>query len=281
MTIMPELPEVETIRLQLERKLPGLTVKNISVRTAKSFHGNPKSLTGKKITGLKRFGKVLVIDFSGNLSVAIHLKLTGRMVYQEKDKKAAGWDVNYPTDLHTRVIFEFTSGDHLYFHDVRMFGWMQLFPSDKADRMPYLSKLGPEILKDVKEEELKKIFSKGNRPVKIILMDQEKVAGIGNIYANESLWCAKINPKTKANKLLNGQIVKLFKCLEAILKQAIRWKGASDNNYRDAFGQKGEVQEHFNVYSRENTPCPRCRSLIKRFVLGGRGTFFCPSCQPL
>lgn len=276
---MPELPEVETIRLELRSRLPGETVKNVSVAAAKSFHGNSKSLIGKKIIGLRRFGKVLVIDFSGNLSLAIHLKLTGRVIYQEKEKKPSGWDADYPTDSHTRVVIDFTSGDHLYFHDVRLFGWMEIFPSDKVENMPYLAKLGPEIMSGVKERELGEILAKSSRPVKLVLMDQEKVAGIGNIYANEGLWCAKINPKTKASKLSKDEVAKLYDCLEKILKQAIVWHGASENNYRDAFGVKGEVQDHFKAYSREGETCSRCKTPIKRIALGGRGTFFCPKCQ--
>lgn len=276
---MPELPEIETIRLQLDKVLPGLTVKNIEVKKAKSFVGNFKDLTGKKIKSLRRFGKVLVIDFSDNISIAVHLKLTGRLVFQVKDKALKDWDVDYPDNIHTRVIFTFTSGDHLYFHDVRMFGWIVQFQTDKASQMPYLSKLGPEILKEVKGSEFEKILKGSSRPVKIILMDQEKMAGIGNIYANEGLWCAKINPKTKGASLTKAQIDTLYDCLAKILKQAILWKGASDNNYRDAFGQKGEVQNHFKAYSREGEPCSRCQTPIKRFVLGGRGTFWCQVCQ--
>jgi len=117
------------------------------------------------------------------------------------------------------------------------------------------------------------------RPVKLVLMDQENIAGVGNIYANESLWCAKVHPQTRASYLNRSQAIELFACLEKILKQAIKWQGASENNYRDAFGQKGEVQEHFQAYEREGEPCARCGTLIKKLMLGGRGTYFCPHCQ--
>lgn len=281
---MPELPEVETIKLQLSTVLPGLTIKDVEVRSKKIFPGDPKKIIGKKVVKLRRFSKALVIDLNGGVSLVVHLKMTGQLVFdsdkrQVKKQDQIKWDTDYPTDKHTHVVITFTNGDKLYFNDLRKFGWMQIFDSNKVEEIPYVKKLGPEFLKDLKFEQFALILGKSNKPIKLVLMDQEKMGGLGNIYANDGLWCAKIDPREKANKLKSDEVKKLFNCLEKILKQAIIWKGASDNNYRDAFGQKGDVQNHFLVYNRQNSPCQRCGTAIKKMSLGGRGTYYCPECQ--
>lgn len=278
---MPELPEVETIRRQLSSVLVGLKIKSVEAKVKRVFPGDPKKIIGRTVKGLRRYSKVVVIDLDGGLSLVIHLKMTGRLVYQAKSDKhnSKNWDIDYPTDKHTHVIISFTDGSRLFFNDVRKFGWIQIILTGKVEELPYIKKLGPEFFRNLNFKEFSAIIKAATRPIKMVLMDQEKLAGVGNIYANESLWCAKINPKIKAAKLSAEQITVLFKCLEDILRQAIKWQGASDNNYRDAFGSKGEVQEHFNVYNRLDHPCPRCKTPIKKFTLGGRGTYWCPKCQ--
>lgn len=282
---MPELPEVETVRLQLSSVLVGKMIKSIEVRKSKLWQGDQARAIGKKIIGLRRYSKLLVIDLSGRLSLAIHLKLTGRLVYQElksqnsMTKRKAEQKISYPTDKHTHVVITFGDSSKLYFHDLRQFGYIQVVGSEDVENLPYIKTLGPEFFRNLDLASFRKIVKKGTQPIKLILMDQHKLAGIGNIYANESLWCAKIHPKTKSSTVSNSQITSLFNCLEKILKQAIVWKGASDNNYRDAFGEKGQVQDHFSAYNREGEPCPRCRTSIAKLTLGGRGTYYCPRCQ--
>ena len=280
---MPELPEVETIRLQLSSVLVGKAIKGIEVRKAKLWRGDQNKVIGKKIVKLRRYSKLLVIDLTDGLSLAIHLKLTGRLVYEEfkvkSEKLKVNWDINYPTDKHTHVVITFSDNSKLYFHDLRQFGYIQVVGSDAVESLPYVSSLGPEFFRNLDLATFAEIIKKGSRPIKLILMDQQKLAGVGNIYANEGLWCAKIYPKRQANALSDEQIAGLFHCLAKIIKQAIVWKGASDNDYRDAFGGKGEVQEHFNVYNREGRSCSRCQTPIKKITLGGRGTYYCPNCQ--
>ncbi|MFZ5845031.1 MAG: bifunctional DNA-formamidopyrimidine glycosylase/DNA-(apurinic or apyrimidinic site) lyase [Patescibacteria group bacterium] len=273
---MPELPEVETIRLQLSSVLVGKTIKSIEVRKAKLWRGDRAWVIGKKIVRLRRYSKLLVIDLTDNFSLAIHLKLTGRLVYE---KLKVSWDVDYPTDKHTHIVIAFSDRSKLYFHDLRQFGYIQVVESNTVESLPYVSSLGPEFFRNLDLGTFTKIIKKGTRPVKLVLMDQQRLAGVGNIYANESLWCAKIYPKRRANALSDEQIAGLFHCLEKIFKQAIVWKGASDNDYRDAFGEKGHVQEHFNVYNCEGKPCGRCQTPIKKITLGGRGTYYCSNCQ--
>lgn len=279
---MPELPEVETIRIQLSSVLVGKTIKSVEVRKAKLFRGDQAKVLGKKIVGLRRYSKLLVLDLTGDVSLAIHLKMTGRLVYSSQfivHSKKIKPEMDYEKDKHTHIVIHFTDGSKLYFHDLRQFGFMQVLSTNLVENLSYVKSLGPEFLYNLTREQFKNILGRSNRPVKLVLMDQTKFAGVGNIYANEGLWCAKINPKAKANTLSQSQIISLFNCLEKILKQAIKWKGASDNSYRDAFGDKGEVQEHFKVYAREGQPCPRCRQPVRKMMLGARGTYWCSKCQ--
>lgn len=280
---MPELPEVETIRLQLSKVLIGKTVKDIGVRKPKMFRGDKKFILGKKIIKIRRYSKLLVFDFNDSYSLAVHLRMTGRLVFEKADgkivKEKINWEINYESDKHTHIIIYFTDKSKLYFNDLRQFGFMQVLLTSKVEDIPYVKTLGPEFFRNLDETKFIELVKKGTRPIKLLLIDQQKVAGIGNIYANESLWCAKINPKIKANQLAKNKVTELFNCLEKVMRQAIVWGGASDNDYRDAFGQKGEVQEHFEVYNREGEPCHRCKTPVTKISLGGRGTYFCPACQ--
>ncbi len=286
---MPELPEVETIRLQLNSILSGLIVKDVQVLQPKSFIGSKEDITGEKITGLRRFAKILVLDFKNGLSLAIHLKMSGQLVYRGK-KQPKNLNISDPLlqllpNRHTRVIIGFSNGDRLFFNDLRIFGWMRIVKTQNlAGNYLYLEdmikNLGPEPFRDLTEEMFRKILKSSNKPVKVVLMDQEKISGVGNIYANDSLFLSGIHPKERANKLSGNQAIKLYNNLLKVLRDGIKWGGASRNNFRDAFGEMGKVQEHFYVYSREKEKCIRCGEIIKKIKLGGRGTFFCPVCQP-
>lgn len=283
---MPELPEIETVRSQLATVLPGQTVASIEVRTPKVIQGDIQKLVGEKVTKLRRYGKMLVVDFSHEFSLAIHFKMSGRLVYDNAKLPTLNpdWDVQYSSDRHTHLIIHFKNQAKLYYHDYRRFGWVKLIKTSDIEKMSYVTKLGPEFFRNLTEKQFIETLGKNRRPVKLVLMDQETMAGIGNIYANDSLWCAKIYPKTKANAITTAQAKTLFACIEKNMKQAIKWGGASENAYRDAFGLKGQVQEHFSVYAREGEPClsPACRQAgvkIQKFMLGSRGTFICPNCQ--
>ncbi|MBI2029804.1 DNA-formamidopyrimidine glycosylase [Candidatus Gottesmanbacteria bacterium] len=278
---MPELPEVETLRLQLNPILKGQVISKLEILNKKTFHGDPKLIINRKITGISRFAKVLVFE-TKDVAIAIHLKMSGRLIYrgkkQPKNLKIDDIELKKLPNSHTRVTFHFKSGDILYFTDQRKFGWIKLL--DRVKREALKEKLGIEpFSKNFNVENLYKITSKINRPIKVVLMDQSLISGIGNIYANDGLFCAKIHPKTKAKDLDKKQIQKLHECLLMVLKNGIKYKGASENLFRDAFGQKGELQNYFYVYAREGKPCKVCRTPIVKFRLGGRGTFFCPKCQ--
>lgn len=278
---MPELPEVETLRLQLSKLLVDLVIEKIEVLKKKSFIGETKLILDAKIINLRRFAKILIIDLSNSFSLAVHLKLTGQLIYRGV-RQPAKLKITDPLlqnlpNKHTRVIISFSNGDHLFFNDLRIFGWMKIIKSDKVESL--IEKLGPEPMKDLTYEKFEKILT-SKKPVKVVLMDQEKISGVGNIYANDSLFLAGINPKTSASKIPKDKVRLLYEKLFKVLTDGIKWGGASENNFRDALGQMGKVQEHFYVYGRDGEICRNgCGERIKRIKLGGRGTFFCPTCQ--
>lgn len=301
---MPELPEVETLRIQFSSILIGLKITNIQILKAKSFVGDETQVIGQKIIGIRRFAKMLVIDLAnlpageaGGLSLVIHLKMSGQLIYSNNSQhltdnkiKAYHQSISLP-NKHTRVIITFTNGDKLFFNDMRIFGWIRIMrnnpitqlsnkPINKLDDLNNLIKnLGPDPLR-ITSKKFYQILQMSKRPIKVVLMDQEKIGGVGNIYANDALFLSKINPKTPSNKLSNGQIDILFNNLIKVLKEGIKWRGASQNNFRDAYGAKGEKQKHFYIYSRDGEKCMNgCGGIINRIALGGRGTFYCPVCQ--
>jgi len=287
---MPELPEVETIKRVLEKAIIGKTIKNIEVRKAKIFQGDAREVIGRTIEGIERRGKMLVIKLSGDKALVVHFKLTGQMVWAEEKSKVksqklkvilghpipfAGTELPAKT---THVIFEIDGG-RLFYNDLRQFGWIKAI---KLDQLDQLGKLGPEPFdREFTVEYLQKIFLKTAKPVKLVLMDQEKIAGIGNIYANEALFEAGILPTRPAKELRNEEIKKLREAIIKVLEEGIKYGGSSaaDEAYIKPNGEPGGYQEHFRVYQQQGQKCPRCKSKIERVELGGRGTFFCPNCQ--
>lgn len=280
---MPELPEVETIRLQLVKTIVGLKIKNIEILNKKTFVGDPHLLISQKINEVKRYAKILVIEFSNGLGVALHLKMSGQLLLRTKNKR-----IDSLPNKHTRVIISFSNGDKLYFQDIRKFGWMRVIISNKIQNTKYkildlkdlIGKLGPDPLAELDEKRFYEIIKKAKTPIKIFLMDQEKIAGIGNIYSNEALFLARIHPKMRAGDISRKLADKLLESVQRVLKNGIKWGGASQNNYLNIYGEKGEVQEHFMVYSRCGEKCVnQCGGEIKRIVMGGRSSFYCPFCQ--
>jgi formamidopyrimidine-DNA glycosylase len=279
---MPELPEVETLRNQLSDLVIGEKIKDIEILKAKSFIGDKNLAIGASIKSIKRYAKLLVFELSNSLSIAVHLKMSGQLIF----RGTRDWELGTSDDpllkilpnKHTRVIIHFTSGNILYFNDLRIFGWLKIVKNEEVKNL--VGKYGPEPFKDLTLEKFKEIFKSSKKPVKIILMDQEKIAGVGNIYANESLFLSKIHPKTPASSLSAKQVELLFDKLLQSLKNGIKYGGASENNFRDVYGHKGKMQEHFLVYGQKGQNCPnKCGGKIQRIALGGRGTFFCPKCQ--
>ncbi len=272
---MPELPEIETVKLQLQKVLLGQSLKTVQINNPKTVLGDLRALEGKKVENIRRLGKVLLIDFGPNLALGFHFKMTGQLIYDDGKTRIAG---GHPSEdfvaqlpnSHTRVVFEFENS-HLFFNDQRMFGWVQINPK-------FIDKLGPEPFEMTPEKFVENI-SNTRRPIKVSIMDQELISGVGNIYANDALWEAQINPQTPSNKLQGKQLLLLFEKIKLVLSEGIKYGGATADNYLNLHGLGGHYQEHFRTYNREKDPCLRCKTPIVKITLGGRGTFYCPECQ--
>jgi formamidopyrimidine-DNA glycosylase len=281
---MPELPEVETIRRGLEKYLVGHKVLSVEVRYRKTLKEGEEHLIGAKIIKIRRFSKVLVIDFDNKYSALIHLKLTGQPVYRGPNLKnppqLSAKIIGGLPGKHTHVIFHLDRGGEFYFNDYRKFGWIRILKTSDVETTGFIEKLGPEPFNGLTEKLFKEIVSKVKTPIKLLLMNQEKIGGIGNIYANDSLWLAKINPKRNSNSLNSSEISGLYKAIISVLTKSIETGGASDVAYVTPDGQEGSYQKHFLVYGRNGELCSRCKKAkIEKIKLGGRGTYFCPICQ--
>ena len=283
---MPELPEVETIRGQLDKYLKGHRVAAVEVKNRKILSEGEKNLVGGKVTKVRRFGKVTVIDLSNDYSIVAHIKLTGQFIYrgpnlktpEELSKKVFG---GIP-GKHTHVIFNLDRGGALYYNDVRRFGWIKVVKTKDVEEIPFIKKLGPEPFGKLTLDLFKQILPKSTRPIKIVLMDQEKLGGVGNIYANDALWLAKISPKRPANEIGEREAKILYSAILEVLKEGIKYGGASELAFVTPDGQEGEYQRHTLAYGRDGEPCERChKAKFVKIFLGGRGTYFCPVCQRL
>lgn len=280
---MPELPEVENVRLQLDKYLVGHFLKNIEIRNDSSFLGDKDGVIGGRVESIRRFGKLLVIDLDNYHSLAIHVKMTGQLIYR-------GVNLKDPPQLsdkvkdglggkHTHVVFTLDQDSTLYFNDVRKFGWIKVVNTDEVEELEFVRKLGPEPIDGLTLEKFKEICGSTSRAIKTLLMDQSKIGGVGNIYTNDALFLARIHPQKKANKLTNDQVLKLYHAIEEVLKKGLKYGGSSQSSFVKVDGKAGEYQEHFLVYGREGKVCPNCGLKIKKTKVGGRGTFFCPNCQ--
>ena len=289
---MPELPEVETVRRGLERLICGRVIKGVDFDTPKSFTNAPADveqfLVGSTVTSVARRAKVLQIGLSTGYSLVIHLKMTGQLVFVgQAERFGAGHPsqslIGQLPDKSTRVTLNFNDGSRLYFNDQRKFGWMRLLPTTEIVNLDFFKKVGPEPLSaDFSPKILQtRLGRRQNSSIKAALLDQSVLAGIGNIYADESLWLAKINPATLVKNIKPSQIKLLFAAIQTVLTRAIEAGGSSDKNYVNAEGQRGQYLSFAAVFRKEGQPCPRCASTVIKTRVAGRGTHTCPKCQRL
>lgn len=285
---MPELPEVETIKLGLQKYLVGKTIVGIEVRLRRIFSGDEKNIIGAKIKSIDRFGKGLVINLNNGYSIAAHIKLTGQFIYQGSEvpreiKVSAKVGGKLPNKW-THVIFILNNESILYYNDLRQFGWIKILKTYEVSSLPFFRDLGPEPLPSSGQAALtfdlfEKIVKSSSVSIKPLIMDQKKIAGIGNIYANDALFNAQIDPRRKAKSLKDTEIKKLYDSILKVLKKSLENGGASELNFVNALGQEGKYQHHFLAYARDGEECARCKEIMKKITLGGRGTYFCPNCQ--
>jgi len=284
---MPELPEVETIRNQLDKKVKGKKIKKIEVRLPKMIKNvSPyffkKKIEGEKIKSVNRRAKLLIIDLSNGYSLVIHLKISGQVIFIESCPSAAGEKIENLKNF-THFIYYFSDGSCLLHNDLRQFGYVKLFKTENLENFFIQENYGPEPLD--KNFTLKKfselLNKKPNKKIKPLLMDQSFIAGIGNIYSQEACWGAKILPTRLVKTFKKDEIKKLYGYLLGILKKAIERGGttAADDGYVDAQGNQGKYVSELKVYQRDGQNCFRCGGKIKRIALAGRGTSYCAYCQ--
>ena len=268
---MPELPEVETIKNELSSHIIGRSISGVTLLWGKMLR-QPSSdefyirIQGRKITGLARRGKYLIFRLDSGDSLIIHLKMSGSLIL--------GGD---SPPKYTRAVIHLDNGASIFFRDPRKFGRMQLV----KDEGNIIKKLGPEPLepaftKEVLAEKLKK----RKAPIKAVLIDQALIAGIGNMYADEALFAARINPLRPADSLSQNEINRLHEAIQTVLRDAIDSKGASVSTYFRPGGERGSAHSHFKVAHQKGKACPVCDTPIERIPIRQRGSYYCPRCQP-
>lgn len=289
---MPELPEVETIRRGLSKRLDSKTIVNIDVKNAKSFQGDVKSVIDSKILSIERRAKVIRFKLSNNLNLLFHLKMTGQLIHEHHNPGdgdtidfAGGhpshdWHAKLP-NTNTRIIFEFDDKSKLFFNDMRKFGWCKVLTNGEIENIfkkDYgLEPLGKDFTVEYLLEKGKRI---PNRNAKQFLMDQTICAGMGNIYTDEALFDAKISPKRKVKDIKISEWRALIASMQKVLALGIKYGGTTDSDYVDAEGHKGGMQDYLKVYHQQGKTCPNnCGGKISQIRIGGRGTHFCPDCQ--
>lgn len=278
---MPELPEVETIRRDLEREVAGRKVKSVEVHGLRSIrrHGTKKKFTsaleGRKITSVGRKGKYLMLKLDDGNVLVIHLGMSGQLLRAKSAREK--------TAKHTHVVISFTQGGQLRYVDPRTFG--ELFvsaPEDIDKAVPELAHLGIDPLEDAMSWAVfGRMLVAKHAKLKPLLMDQKFVAGIGNIYSDEILWTAGLRHDRTSDSLTSQEVRRLYRAMVETLQDAVKYRGSSiaDEQYVDLFGEIGQYQTHHNVYGREGQACSRCRGTIERIKTANRSSFFCPSCQ--
>lgn len=297
---MPELPEVETTTRGLQEKILGLTIKDVwtdLATTDKRQSGaiaNPRyfkifreEILGKKVLSVERRAKNILINLSGHKTILIHLKMTGHLIYGKYKylEKKNKWVPDEHGPLHdpfnrfVHVVFTFNRGKNLAFSDARKFGKITLLDTATAHETKHLSNIGPEPLdKNFNLEKLKeRLNKKPNGKIKTVLMDQSIVAGIGNIYSDEVLWRAGVNPERKVSKIKPEELKLMFKAVKETLAKGIDFGGDSMSDYRNIHGLPGKFQLHHEAYRRTGEKCrkPSCKGIIKRKVVNGRSAHFC------
>jgi len=284
---MPELPEVETIRRDLIKRVIGKKIKKVTIKKSRLVK-NPnnyfiRTLVDNKIVKIDRVGKLIIFVLKNNLYLLTHLKMTGQLIYiNDKNKTVGGHSftsdkMDYPNQ-YTYIMIGFADSSNLYFNDIRTFGYMQIV--DNKDLQLIKERFGIEPLtKDFTITNWEKLFKNRKTTIKALLLNQQLIAGIGNIYADEICFAAKVRPMRTVNKLTKQEVKILFKQTKKIIKQAIAKRGTTFNNYVDTFGRRGNFVQYLQVYGRGQDKCKICKTNIKKMKLAGRGTHFCPNCQ--
>jgi formamidopyrimidine-DNA glycosylase len=276
---MPELPEVETIRASLAPGLTGRTLRRVRISDPRLTRPEPPEvvsaeLEGERVLDVRRRGKYLIVAFESGRHLLVHLRMTGNVLHPAPE--------GYQADPHVRAVVRLDDGSDVVYRDIRRFGTWDLLEPGDLDVYFASRRLGGEPLeRGFTAKNLGAALAGRRAPVKAALLDQRAVAGIGNIYADEALWYARIHPLTPAGHLGETDVAALRDGIRKALRLGIRRQGATLRDYRGADGTRGRMQNEFRVYGREGEPCERCGTPIAKTRAGGRGTWYCPTCQSL
>lgn len=274
---MPEMPEVETIRRSLEKKLLGKEIVDVKILLSRQIkwpavENFASRLVGRKIAEAARIGKYLLFKLDNGNELIVHLRMTGRLCYKTAQDKSE--------ETHTRVVFYFAGGERLIYADIRTFGALYALLPDERWRIRGLSEMGPEPLSaEFTVDYLQGILQKRRTKIKSILLNQKYIGGLGNIYVDEALFLAGIQPQRTADSISPAETAKLYSSINKVIAEGIADGGTTFRDYRDGEGKKGHHQEKLFVYGRGGQSCRRCQNQIEKITLGGRGTHYCPHCQ--
>lgn len=274
---MPELPEVETVRRSLLPVVLDKTIEQVDVYVERILQNQTRDdfkllVEGTSFRDLKRRGKYLIFELSSSLELVAHLRMTGRLIYVSNQ--------DIPLEKHTSVVFSFGKGDALRFEDVRKFATLDLVPQGDYSSIQGLYTMGPEpLLEDFTLEHFKKTLTGRGTKIKGFLLDQTKVAGLGNIYVDESLFMAGIHPERPASSLKPKEVARLHRSIKEVLQLAIDNQGTTLKDYRTGYGQEGEFQNKLQIYGKKGESCPRCGVDLEYKKVVGRTSHFCPHCQ--
>ena len=286
---MPELPEVETIRLQLLHKVLNKPISKVEVfhsKTTSNDKSIKKLLLDKKIADIRRVGKLLIFDFvkESDLFLLVHLKMTGQFFYVDQKETLGGGHTASPKDgeglphKHTRVAIHFKDKSTLYFNDMRLFGYMKIANASTVEKA--IARFGPEpIDPNFNHKDFYKILQNRKTSIKAVLLNQTLIAGLGNIYVDEALFLAKVKPTRIANEVTEKEAVAITKASGKVMNKAIKVGGTTFQHFVDTGGDTGNYTDYLKVFGKQNTPCPVCGTIIEKSKVAGRGTHFCPKCQ--
>ncbi len=280
---MPELPEVETIRRGLEKFIKAAKITKVKILCDKSFIGPKNLIENQKIINLRRKGKALLIDLDNGITMMIHLRMTGQLIFRGEESFAGGHPtdsfVNELPDKQTRVEIELENGK-LFFNDQRKFGFIKVLETAEVENDKFIKSLAKEPWEITLKEFKENLMHHKSAPIKATILDQKVIAGLGNIYADEALFFAKIHPKRETGSLTDSEIEKLLEGAKTVMQASIDSGGSTMKTYVKADGTKGDYLRLFaKVFRRENEPCVDCGAEIVKIRVAGRGTHICPSCQ--
>lgn len=272
---MPELPEVETVRQTLKKNILGFKIRDVDVFYEKMIHGTSvekfkESLKNQTLLDIKRYGKYLVFIFE-DIALISHLRMEGRYYLK---------DLDFPREKHEHIIFYFTNDATLRYQDTRKFGTMELSEIDQVKLNRGIAKLGPEpIGEEIDTDQIYEKIKQRRQAIKTVLLDQTVLAGLGNIYVDETLFLSGIHPEKQANTLRKKDVKTIVECSKQVLEKAISLGGSSIRTYTSSLGVTGRFQNELFVHTREDEACKICQTTIIKTKVGGRGTYYCPTCQ--